>query len=80
MNAAELSELDARVLRALGSNRSGGMYLTPVAIAAALQIDPELVRSILERLRARQLVEEDGSGRQRFARTQPGDQALQSTS
>ncbi len=76
MNAAELSDLDARVLRAL---RSNGGYLTPAQLAGALQITAYIVDSALGRLHARQLVEEDGSGHQGFARTRLGDYALEWT-
>ncbi len=74
----ELSELDQRVLRALWSNRTGGMYLAEV-IAAALRIKTDAARSVLERLYAQGLVEDDDSGRQRYARTRSGDQALRSS-
>ncbi len=74
----ELSELDARVLRALYPSVSD-RYLTSTQVAASLQINAGVVRSVLERLRASQLVEDDGSGRQRYARTRRGEQALEPT-
>lgn len=80
MMSSQLSDLDASVLRVLHSSRSEETYLTPAVIAAALGVSPALASSALQRLRIRGLVvEDDGSGWQRFARTDASDQALEST-
>ncbi len=71
-----LSDIDAKVLRALPSNRDRG-WLSAHGVADRLHIAPDVARSVLVRLRGAWLVEDDGERPQAFARLARGDHELE---
>lgn len=69
--------LDARVLRVLSMTTGRDHWLTAAAAAQQVGIARDVARSVLVRLRARGLAEDDGEHPQAFGRTARGDWILE---
>lgn len=69
--------LKARVLRVLPMSTGRGQWLTPAATPQQVGIARGVARSVLVRLRARGLAEDDGERPQAFGRTARGDWLLE---
>jgi hypothetical protein len=74
-----LSDLERRVLVALPMDSGPRRWLTALDVVRRVGIETTVVRSALDRLRARSLVEDDGASPQAFARAVRGDVALEHT-
>jgi hypothetical protein len=75
--AADLSAVDARVLRELPMTNAPGTGPTAEQTAARLSIAVDVAHSSLRRLRGRDLAEHDGARPPRWARTARAEQALE---
>jgi hypothetical protein len=69
--------LDTRALRALPQSTGPGRWLTSASLAQRIDVAPDVARSVLVRLRARELAEHDGEHPQAFARTAKVDWQLE---
>lgn len=70
-------DVDLRILRALPMNAEPRRWPTADRLADDLDLQLDVVRSVLKRLHDRTLIEHDGEHRRAWARTPYGDHELE---